>query len=79
MRKRAAAAILWFFAGWYAVAFAAMLLDLSPFLGPIGGTIAAALVAGDPFHLIWKPRTPRPTKVPSAATARPAESAQTPV
>ena len=79
MTKRAAAAILWFFAGWYAVAFVAMLLGLSPFLGPVGGTIAAALVAGDPFHLIWKPRPSPRSEAAGTAAAIGVESAQTTV
>ena len=53
MTKRALAAILWFFAGWYAGALIALLLGVSPYFGPVLGTVAAALIAGDPFHLIW--------------------------
>ncbi len=53
--KRIAAAVLWFFAGWYAGAFIAYMLGVSDILGPILGITAAALFAGDPFDVIWKP------------------------
>jgi hypothetical protein len=55
-RKRIAAAILWFFAGWYAAAFAAYLLGAPDVLGPIVGAALAAIFAGDPLGRIWKPR-----------------------
>ena len=57
MKKRAVAALLWFYAAWYAGAMVAHFLGLSPALGPILGTAAAAIVAGDPRRLIWS-RTP---------------------
>lgn len=53
MKKRAVAAILWFYAAWYAGAMVAHMLGLSSVLGPILGTAAAAIVAGDPRRLIW--------------------------
>jgi hypothetical protein len=77
MKKRALAAVLWFLAGWYAGAVAAMLLGWSPYAGPVMGTIAAALIAGDPFHLIWSVRRAEVSAEPSAATATVPESAQT--
>jgi hypothetical protein len=58
MKKRALAAVLWFFAGWYGGALIAMFTGASPYLGPVLGTVAAALVAGDPFGWIWI-RSPR--------------------
>jgi hypothetical protein len=74
MKKRALAAVLWFYAIWYAGAMIAQIAGLSPALGPILGTAAAALIAGDPRGIIWT-RTPKPTK-----TARPtAHPASTPV
>ena len=69
MKKRALAAVLWFYAIWYAGAMIAQFAGLSPALGPILGTAAAALIAGDPRGIIWT-KTPRPTKTPKA-TARP--------
>jgi hypothetical protein len=57
-RKRIAAAILWFFAGWYAAAFAAFLLGAPDVLGPIVGAALAAIFAGDPLGRIWSPREP---------------------
>jgi hypothetical protein len=59
MTKRILATILWFYAGWYAGATIAVFLGLSPALGPILGTAAAALIAGDPRRIIWtaRPRT----------------------
>ena len=53
MKKRAAAALLWFYAAWYAGAMVAHVLGLSAALGPILGTAAAAIVAGDPRRIIW--------------------------
>jgi hypothetical protein len=55
-RKRVAAAILWFFAGWYAASFVAFLLGAPDVLGPIVGAVLAAVFAGDPFGRIWTPR-----------------------
>jgi hypothetical protein len=56
MKKRAAAAILWFYAGWYAGASIAFVAGLSPMLGPILGTAAAAIVGVDPRRMIWTRR-----------------------
>jgi len=56
MAKRILALFLWFYVGWYAGAIIASSLDLTAALGPILGTVAAALIAGDPMHRIWKPR-----------------------
>jgi hypothetical protein len=53
MKKRVAATLLWFYSMWYAGAMIATLFGLSPVLGPILGTAAAAIVGGDPRHLIW--------------------------
>ena len=72
MKKRAFAALLWFYAFWYAGAMIASMLGVSPALGPILGTAAAAIVAGDPRRMIWSRRQAgaRPTilnRVPNAA------------
>jgi hypothetical protein len=56
MTKRIAAALLWFFAGWYAWAFIATVGDLTPLFGPVLGAVLAAVFAGDPMHRIWMPR-----------------------
>jgi hypothetical protein len=56
MKKRALAAVLWFYSVWYAGAMIAHVLGLSPALGPILGTAAAAIVAGDPRGFIWARR-----------------------
>jgi hypothetical protein len=53
MTKRFLAAMLWFYAGWYAGAMVADFLGISPLLGPVIGAAAAALVAGDPRRIIW--------------------------
>jgi hypothetical protein len=75
MRRRAAAAVLWFFSMWYAGATLAYLIGLSPALGPILGTAAAALIAGDPRGIIWT-WTPKVAKPRSASRGR---AIQTPV
>ena len=53
MKKRVAASLLWFYSMWYAGAMIATVFGLSPALGPILGTAAAAIVGGDPRHIIW--------------------------
>jgi len=66
MKKRVAAALLWFCAAWYAGAMVAYFLGVSVALGPILGTAAAAIVAGDPRGLIWGRPTSR-----TSSTAKP--------
>jgi len=56
MTKRIAAALLWFFAGWYAWALIAIAGDLTPLFGPVVGAALAAVFAGDPMHRIWTVR-----------------------
>jgi hypothetical protein len=53
MKKRITAAILWFYAGWFAGAVLAFAIGLSPVLAPILAVAASAIVAGDPRHMIW--------------------------
>ncbi len=67
MKKRVAATLLWFYSMWYAGAMIASLVGLSPALGPILATAAAAIVGGDPRRVIWS-RTGTST-VPSVAPA----------
>ena len=73
MKKRAAAAFLWFYAGWFVGAVFAFTTGLSEALGPILGTAAAAIVAGDPRRIIWA----RATRSPASAMS-PASQVQTP-
>ena len=56
MKKRAFAALLWFYVGWYGGAMLAEFLGVSPLLGPLIGTAAAALFVGDPRGIIWPSR-----------------------
>ena len=63
MLKRVLAALLWFYAGWYGGNILADLTGVTLLLGPVIGAAAAALVAGDPRHIIWTARnmsTPAP-------------------
>ena len=53
MNKRIAAAVLWFFAGWYLGGYIALFLGISDVIGPILAISAAVLFAGDPLGLIW--------------------------
>lgn len=71
MKKRALAALLWFYAMWYAGAMIAHVLGVSPVLGPILGAAAAAIVAVDPRGIIWDRRSSA-----SRDTSRKATSAQ---
>lgn len=69
MKKRAFAALLWFYTFWYAGAMIASALGVSLVLGPILGAAAAAIVAGDPRRLIWnRPHTAGYENAMSAAT-----------
>ena len=68
MLKRVLAALLWFYAGWYGGNILADLMGVSLLVGPVIGAAAAALVAGDPRHIIWTARnmsksTPRVNEV----------------
>ena len=57
MKKRAFAAILWFYVGWYGGAMLAEFLGVSPLLGPMIGAAAAALFVADPRGMIWPSRS----------------------
>jgi uncharacterized protein (DUF697 family) len=56
MKKRVLAAFLWFYAGWYGGALLADFLGVSPLIGPLFGAAVAAIIVGDPRHLIWTTR-----------------------
>ena len=77
MKKRALSAVLWFYAVWYAGAMIAQIFALSPALGPILGTAAAALIAGDPRGIIWT-RTPKSAST-SAGSSPKQQAIHTPV
>ena len=66
MTKRVAAAFLWFYTGWYAGAFLAEMLGVSPVIGPILGAAAAGFLVGDPLRIIWT--RPAPKAVVASAT-----------
>jgi hypothetical protein len=72
--KRIIAALLWFYAGWYAGATIAYFLGLSEALGPIIGTAAAALIAGDPRGVIWTQRSDRLQRRIASIAADPAQA-----
>ncbi len=63
MKKRILAAVLWFVAAWCVGAVIAFVAGLSPVIAPLAGTVAAAIVAGDPRAVIWrKHNRPNPTR-----------------
>jgi hypothetical protein len=70
MKKRLAAAILWFYAGWYAWAILASFLGLSELGGPVIGAAAAALIAVDPRRIIWTRRERSAARPPHALPAK---------
>lgn len=63
MKKRALAAVLWFYSAWYAGAMIAHVLGLAEALGLILGTAAAGIIVGDPRHRIWNRRSETPTQL----------------
>ena len=71
MTKRVAAAFLWFYTGWYAGAFLAELLGVSPVIGPIVRAAAAGFFVGDPLRIIWTCPAPRAVPVRHGDRARP--------
>ncbi len=56
MKTRVLAAMLWFFAGWYIGSYISVFFAITPYVGPVIGTAAAALFAGDPRRIIWSSR-----------------------
>jgi len=65
MKKRALAALLWFYTGWYGGALLAQVLGITELVGPVVGTAAAALFAGDPRGVIWKTAATASATMPS--------------
>jgi hypothetical protein len=55
MVKRVVAALLWFYITWVLWNVVAYATGVSIFFGPVLGFAAAAVIAGDPFKVIWKP------------------------
>jgi hypothetical protein len=53
MKKRAVSAFLWFYAGWTLGSLISFAFGLTPAIGLIFGTAAAAIFAGDPRGVIW--------------------------
>jgi hypothetical protein len=53
MKKRFAAAVLWFYAGWVVGAMFAFAAGLTPIVAPMIGLLAAAMVARDPLSVVW--------------------------
>ena len=53
MKKRVAAALLWFYATWVVWTMVAQFVGMSELLGPVLGVAAGLLAAGDPTHRIW--------------------------
>ena len=64
MTKRIIAAVVWFYAGWYLGAELAMVLSLSPLLGPILGGAAAIFIVTSPGRIMWHTRS----RVPHSST-----------
>jgi hypothetical protein len=54
MGKRIAAGVLWLLAGWYLGNILAYHAGWNMLFGPVLGIAAAAIVAGDPFGLLWR-------------------------
>lgn len=70
MRKRTLAAMLWLLAGWSLGGFIALVAGISDGLGPIVGTAAAVLFAGDPRRLIWSRESARGDRTVPATTGQ---------
>ena len=74
MKKRTAAAALWFYTSWYATQMGAFALGVSEagdVVGPVVGAAVALLIAVDPRRLIWSARRAQagdaPIPVPTGA------------
>ncbi|MDT4947278.1 MAG: hypothetical protein QOH14_4011 [Pseudonocardiales bacterium] len=59
MKKRVLSAFLWFYSFWCLGAMISFAFGLTPALGLILGTAAAAMFAGDPRGIIWNRNTQR--------------------
>ena len=73
MKKRVAAAMLWFYVTWYAWAILAQAAGFPVLAGPVLGAAVAALIAGDPMHRIWN----RGTESAASPSTTPAGVRQT--
>lgn len=62
--------MLWLFAGWSLGGFISLMTGISDGLGPILGTAAAAIVAGDPRRLIWSRLSAREDRTAPATTGQ---------
>src|SRR3982750_4666843 len=60
MKKRALAAVLWLYAGWFLGAAIAWATGAPSVLGPILGLAGAGFFGGDPLHIIWARAAQRP-------------------
>ena len=65
--KRALAALLWFYVGWYGGNLLADFLGISLVLGPIIGAALAMLIVGDPRRIIWTARSMSQAATPETA------------
>ena len=54
MGKRIASGVLWLLAGWYLGNILAYHAGWNMLFGPVLGIVAAVIVAGDPFGLLWR-------------------------
>jgi hypothetical protein len=75
--KRTTAALLWFYTGWTAGAFAEYIaaqngVTIGPAFGLVLGAAAASLFAGDPRRLIWTRSTTASATSGTAVVAHPA-------
>jgi hypothetical protein len=71
--KRALAAFLWFFVGWYLGAAAAWVSGLGPLIAPAVAILLAALVFLDPLRWVWV-RPKASSADPSAVTSASADA-----
>ena len=71
MTRRVVAAVLWLLTGWYFGAVVATVFDLPTALAPILGIAAAAVVAADPWHVIWIRRSTPASAVTSSPNQAP--------
>jgi hypothetical protein len=72
MHRLLVGAGLWFYAGWYATAMAADMLDAPFGLGPLGGAVVAAVILTRLVALWRRDTTPHPQRLagPEAASPR---------
>ena len=56
MNVRIASGVLWFLAGWAVGAVFSRALGISQVIDPLVGAAWAALIVGDPRHILWRVR-----------------------